>query len=486
MLALPAPAPVISYDRRVAKRRRFSAGEVYYIAFPMRLRATILADGYRASRRQHVPFATSQQAASAACSQHHPGETIEVVALRSLPEGVDVVNAKGGGFIRTLHIPADCFEVVRDESIQQDVALLQSSQCPVSDEAWPALARLADKASTCSIGELRLMETLGILCICERLLEHGDSSDFIKSWLILSCLRSISPAAACLIVVTIRKEILHLARRNLSTGTNSVPIHEISAHAQILSTLAADTLVSHQRSLDDAKMCPPPRINYLSFMQAVPSSFISRRYELGLERLKQKHAGGCTMPGWMKTIPQRMDQGARWNEAFLWHGCPHKNLRSILKSGLDPRLAGASHGNGFGSGLYFAKHFSKADFYAKPDVNNSKYMLLCLVSLGKAFEAKLYMQSLTLPPCAACGKEIRKSCKCEEADMSFDSVYGVPDSDGGCLNYPEFVVYSADQVVPVAMVEYCHETNCACAICCRVRKRSNLSTRRLAFDDNGS
>eukprot|EP00927_Polykrikos_kofoidii_P004417 TRINITY_DN11740_c0_g1_i1.p1 TRINITY_DN11740_c0_g1~~TRINITY_DN11740_c0_g1_i1.p1 ORF type:complete len:478 (+),score=43.95 TRINITY_DN11740_c0_g1_i1:92-1435(+) len=447
MLALPAPAPVISYDRRVAKRRRFSAGEVYYIAFPMRLRATILADGYRASRRQHVPFATSQQAASAACSQHHPGETIEVVALRSLPEGVDVVNAKGGGFIRTLHIPADCFEVVRDESIQQDVALLQSSQCPVSDEAWPALARLADKASTCSIGELRLMETLGILC---------------------------------------SKEILNLARGNLSTETNSVPIHEISAHAQILSTLAADTLVSHQRSLDDAKMCPPPRINYLSFMQAVPSSFISRRYELGLERLKQKHAGGCTMPGWMKTIPQRMDQGARWNEAFLWHGCPHKNLRSILKSGLDPRLAGASHGNGFGSGLYFAKHFSKADFYAKPDVNNSKYMLLCLVSLGKAFEAKLYMQSLTLPPCAACGKEIRKSCKCEEADMSFDSVYGVPDSDGGCLNYPEFVVYSADQVVPVAMVEYCHETNCACAICCRVRKRSNLSTRRLAFDDNGS
>lgn len=82
---------------------------------------------------------------------------------------------------------------------------------------------------------------------------------------------------------------------------------------------------------------------------------------------------------------------------MLWHGTKRTNLRAILENGL--KLP-PSHGQMFGSGIYFADRVSKSCQYCDNAyvIGGEAYLLLCDVLLGKVYKAYEAMATLTGPP----------------------------------------------------------------------------------------
>ncbi|KAF4503063.1 hypothetical protein FAGAP_706 [Fusarium agapanthi] len=100
---------------------------------------------------------------------------------------------------------------------------------------------------------------------------------------------------------------------------------------------------------------------------------------------------------------------------------------------------GTSHDEGmFGPGIYSTPNSSKADVYVKNHYvsSNLHAMLICYVVASKPQRMWLADHSITRP------------------SRGFNCVEGVTIDNGGSLQYPEFVVYREDAIIPVGLIMY--------------------------------
>lgn len=130
---------------------------------------------------------------------------------------------------------------------------------------------------------------------------------------------------------------------------------------------------------------------------------------------------------------------ARGNVRLLWHGTRAGNLLSILRSGMVIPAANAPHCTGrmFGNGIYFSDQSTKSLNYASgywqgAHRDDTCYMLLCHVALGKSHIPKSWQESFPHP---------RTDSTFAQANVS------------GVVNN-EFVVYDPAQVDPAYLVEF--------------------------------
>ncbi|XP_026743919.1 tankyrase isoform X2 [Trichoplusia ni] len=145
------------------------------------------------------------------------------------------------------------------------------------------------------------------------------------------------------------------------------------------------------------------------------------------------------------------EEAGAHNERMLFHGSPFIN--AIVQKGFDERHAYI--GGMFGAGIYFAEHSSKSNQYVYGFGGGSgcpahkdrscylchRQMLLCRVTLGRAFQVLSAMKMAHAPP-------------------GHHSVAGRPSQGGLC--YPEYVVYRGEQAYPEYLITYqivCSESN---------------------------
>ncbi|XP_053623238.1 poly [ADP-ribose] polymerase tankyrase isoform X2 [Plodia interpunctella] len=131
------------------------------------------------------------------------------------------------------------------------------------------------------------------------------------------------------------------------------------------------------------------------------------------------------------------------NERMLFHGSPFIN--AIVQKGFDERHAYI--GGMFGAGIYFAEHSSKSNQYVYGFGGGSgcpthkdrscylchRQMVLCRVTLGRAFQLLSAMKMAHAPP-------------------GHHSVAGRPSHGGLC--FPEYVVYRGEQAYPEYLITY--------------------------------
>ncbi|CAH2237098.1 jg21220, partial [Pararge aegeria aegeria] len=144
------------------------------------------------------------------------------------------------------------------------------------------------------------------------------------------------------------------------------------------------------------------------------------------------------------------EESGATNERMLFHGSPFIN--AIVQKGFDERHAYI--GGMFGAGIYFAEHSSKSNQYVYGFGGGSgcpahkdrscylchRQMLLCRVTLGRAFQLASAMKMAHAPP-------------------GHHSVAGTPSHGGLC--FPEYVVYRGEQAYPEYLITYqivCEET----------------------------
>ncbi|XP_047542178.1 poly [ADP-ribose] polymerase tankyrase [Vanessa atalanta] len=137
------------------------------------------------------------------------------------------------------------------------------------------------------------------------------------------------------------------------------------------------------------------------------------------------------------------EEAGAHNERMLFHGSPFIN--AIVQKGFDERHAYI--GGMFGAGIYFAEHSSKSNQYVYGFGGGSgcpahkdrscylchRQMLLCRVTLGRAFQLLSAMKMAHAPP-------------------GHHSVAGAPSNGGLC--YPEYVVYRGEQAYPEYLITY--------------------------------
>ena len=126
------------------------------------------------------------------------------------------------------------------------------------------------------------------------------------------------------------------------------------------------------------------------------------------------------------------------NVKKLWHGTRASNLLSILKSGLiiPPSNSSNVTGRMFGNGIYFSDQSTKALNYAYGywggSYDNTCYMMLADVALGKSYTPSSYRESFP-----------RKG---------YDSTFAQGGKSGVMNN--EFIVYTCAQVNLLYLVEF--------------------------------
>lgn len=137
------------------------------------------------------------------------------------------------------------------------------------------------------------------------------------------------------------------------------------------------------------------------------------------------------------------EEAGSHNERMLFHGSPFIN--AIVQKGFDERHAYI--GGMFGAGIYFAEHSSKSNQYVYGFGGGSgcpahkdrscylchRQMLLCRVTLGRAFQLLSAMKMAHAPP-------------------GHHSVAGRPSQGGLC--FPEYVVYRGEQAYPEYLITY--------------------------------
>ncbi|KAF5707757.1 hypothetical protein FMUND_10975 [Fusarium mundagurra] len=102
------------------------------------------------------------------------------------------------------------------------------------------------------------------------------------------------------------------------------------------------------------------------------------------------------------------------------------------------RLKYADDEGVFGPGIYSTPNSSKADVYAKNHYvsSNLHAMLICYVVATKPQRKLLADHSITRP------------------SSGYNCIEGVTIDNGGSLQYPEFVVYREDAIIPVGLIMY--------------------------------
>ncbi|KAG0259527.1 hypothetical protein BG011_002575 [Mortierella polycephala] len=147
-----------------------------------------------------------------------------------------------------------------------------------------------------------------------------------------------------------------------------------------------------------------------------------------------------------------------FQDHILFHGTQKRNIPSILKNGLDPRLGHRPHR---GAGVYFSDSIEKCMRYVdtQTSMEQEYSIIMCAVLLGNVFvEAReaQYRQpnkETFFPP------------------EGFDSV--VIEND-----YHEWVVYEKSQILPLCVIHF-KASNCP-----RSYLRLSTATQRLASPEN--
>ena len=145
--------------------------------------------------------------------------------------------------------------------------------------------------------------------------------------------------------------------------------------------------------------------------------------------------------------------GLKLNEFLLYHGAPHDIVERLSMQGLDPRYAGENAGKLFGAGSYFAANSSKSDIYTTPNAAGERCILICRVCLGEGSLTKESCPSVTRPPERPDGRG------------PLNSIVAVTQSNGGCVEHPEFIVFKEAQALPEFAIWYKHRAGCQCTHC---------------------
>ena len=128
--------------------------------------------------------------------------------------------------------------------------------------------------------------------------------------------------------------------------------------------------------------------------------------------------------------------GLRLNEYLMYHGAPAQLIDRLNLQGLDPRCAGEHFGKLYGMGTYLATNASKSDIYTQPNDQGERCVLVVRTCLGEAQPAKEAMPKAVKPKERADG---RGFC---------NSVVAVTQANGGAVEHPEYILYSAWQTLP--------------------------------------
>ena len=128
--------------------------------------------------------------------------------------------------------------------------------------------------------------------------------------------------------------------------------------------------------------------------------------------------------------------GLQMNEYLMYHGAPSDLVERLYKQGLDPRYAGEHFGKLFGEGTYLATNASKSDIYTKPNDDGERCILLVRACLG---EPQLAKQAMS---------KARKPAERLDGRGTCDSVVALTQSQGGCVEHPEYIVYREWQTLP--------------------------------------
>lgn len=218
------------------------------------------------------------------------------------------------------------------------------------------------------------------------------------------------------------------------------------------------SLAGHRAGIKDKSRMPAPLLE----VDAIEEVFTPRLIEK--YTLELQHITGLSRSGASEDIS--MEHGVRLlpakrtelNEFLLFHGAKLEDIDDICTAGFDPRRAGESAGSLFGYGTYFAENCSKADLYAGPvpfrKFQRRMCVLVARVAMGQSLGTRVAMKGIKLPP------------KRLDSRYPYDSVWAINRSEGGCVDYREYIVYKDAQAYPAFRVWYRHKDSCKCARCC--------------------
>ncbi|CAK0832138.1 unnamed protein product [Prorocentrum cordatum] len=229
---------------------------------------------------------------------------------------------------------------------------------------------------------------------------------------------------------------------------------------KFMAQLVISTAVGHRESYRSALYCDPPQLDIVG-VRSVVNPRLQHLYQAKLGLLEGKRRPGPCSPiaalSHLK-VPVNMHD-FDLNEHFMFHGAAPSTLEKICKGGFNPQRGGEATGKLFGTAAYFAANSSKSDDYTEERTNPlarsaRRTIIVSRVALGESFRALRSMKDATKPPDNSDG-------------MDFDSVWADTSSNGGCVDHIEVMVYSEGQALPVALVDYRHADDCACAFCRR-------------------
>jgi len=196
-----------------------------------------------------------------------------------------------------------------------------------------------------------------------------------------------------------------------------------------------------------------------------PHFEVTRIEQIFSKRLQDKYlAELCDVMGLCEKKATRLEVDAvrvnsfdnlEMNEFLLYHGAPTGLIQRLAAQGLDPRNAGANFGKLFGCGTYLASLSSKSDIYTQPNERGERCELVVRACLGEAHLQKTECRDILKPP--------------ERADKRgpLSSVVAATVAQGGCVEYPEYIVYKDSQTLPQFAIYYKHTAACKCTHCWR-------------------
>lgn len=280
----------------------------------------------------------------------------------------------------------------------------------------------------------------GVVASLRRISLSGDAIERRAAQLALGCLGDSYPLTFKPTIVSTRN--LRADYRGQISRADVEPLFQAS-------------LVRHRKSFHSDEFCSAPVLRIVSIRE-MPSHDQVAAYAGTLQSIAA--LGPCTN---VVSLPMpSLDEANGCNEKLLWHGAPGGSVNAITRDGFDLDCA-SSLGGAFGRGIYFACHASKADFYAKADELGVRRMILSRVVLGEPFFSMKYMD-VDVPPCRKC----ESVCACNGL-AQHSSIYGAPREAGGAVDYPEFVIFTPAQALPLYEVHYEHLDECQCCLCQR-------------------
>jgi len=233
--------------------------------------------------------------------------------------------------------------------------------------------------------------------------------------------------------------------------------------------LFSRSLAQHRHARNPEEWCPTPNVKVLQ-VEKVQNRLFLKRYTQRLEELAQERAGApCPEIRDIKTRVQKTVTtrpfheevcpcpGSDMNEVLLFHGTTEAKIGGILNTGFDPRLAGIGTGAMFGHGSYFAHNASKCFRYARQGPGAH------LPQQGKKLRQSVLVVRALL------GNPQYQSTMCPEKRLpptNCNSLIALTRAEGGCVDHREYVLYDRASILPLYVVEFEHDDDCQCCVCC--------------------